>query len=133
VNEFIVYWDPADTTCSSDLLVAGEPVDPSSLNMKDGISKGAKSTTVDNAVGVGESAAVGVVAVDPAGNESVLSNTACLTGVPTNGFWDEYMASGGMAKSGCSVTRLSRTHVAQWLLMGLALFALWVRARKGLT
>jgi hypothetical protein len=78
---------------------------------------------------VGEVAAVSVSAVDKAGNESPLSNIACLYLVPTEGFWERYQANGGDVHSGCPCSAPGAVHAREAWPVALALLALAFRRR----
>jgi hypothetical protein len=76
----------------------------------------------------GESAAVAVVAVDEAGNQSPLSNIGCVKVVPTEGFWDRYQNQGGEGQAGCPCSALGTVHLhSAW---PIALSLLLVRLRR---
>lgn len=129
----------SDGKCSSSRLAAGTAA-------KD-IPKGVRTKTIDEgtATGIdldsgdirGKLAAVGVVAVDQAGNESVLSEIACVEVVPTEGFWERYEKEGGNADEGCSVKRAGAGTRASDRAAGLLatacalVVALRFRARRG--
>lgn len=133
VNEFIVYWDPADTDCSSELLVPGEPVDATNLSKKGDISTGARTTTISGAVAVGESTTVGVVAVDAAGNESVLSNVDCIVGINTVGWPELHAAQGGKLGDTCSVASMTRGHAMTLSMWAMLVLLVGLRAARRLS
>jgi len=78
----------------------------------------------------GKSAAVAVVAVDEAGNQSVLSNVACVFVVPTEGFWDRYQANGGTVDGGCPCAALGPAHAESAWPIALVLGFISVSARR---
>lgn len=130
-EEFIIYYDPDDTTCASPLLVAGSEVDPAGLRSVRASKGGtSKSITIGSVLAVGESAAVGVVAVDIAGNESVLSTTACLAKVETTSWLDLHEAQGGKTGNTCSVAALSDAHLSMLALWSMLIALLSLRAAR---
>ena len=78
----------------------------------------------------GMMAAVAVVAVDEAGNQSPLSNTGCVKVVPTEGFWDRYEANGGKAQGGCPCSALGPAQLQTAWPVALALLLLRRSARR---
>jgi hypothetical protein len=78
----------------------------------------------------GTIAAVAVVAVDDAGNQSPLSNTGCVKVVPTESFWDRYEANGGEAHAGCPCSALGPTHAQSAWPVALSLLVLARGARR---
>jgi MYXO-CTERM domain-containing protein len=69
----------------------------------DEVSSSLRSHDLMDVVGIGETAAVAVVAVDEAGNQSLASNVVCIEGVATVGFCEINENMGGKCESGCSV------------------------------
>jgi hypothetical protein len=71
-------------------------------------------------------AAVAVVAIDEAGNESALSEVVCVDVVPTTGFWEQYQAEGGTVEGGCPCTAIGKVHAhTAWpVLLAIGLVAL---------
>lgn len=92
-----------DGKCSSTRLHAGTPADSISKRVHKKSIKEASANGIDlsSADISGDFAAVAVVVVDEAGNESVLSELACVEVVPTEGFWERYRTNGGDAVEGC--------------------------------
>lgn len=131
VNEFFVYWDPNDTDCTSALLVPGQPLDSTGLGLgRVKASASARRTSISDALEVGQQASVAVVAVDLAGNESVLSNVDCIEGVSTTSWLELHRAQGGRTGDTCSVTPWNVRHAAT-PLMWLSVIALLIaRARR---
>jgi hypothetical protein len=115
------------------------PADPKKLPTELGGKKltGKVSSATINGDDLGSKlAAVGVIAVDLAGNASPVSNIACVKVVPTTGFWDKYKANGGKAESGCacSLPGAPIDVAAGWpvglVLGGLALRGVRARRRR---
>lgn len=130
VNEFIVYWDDDDTTCASMKLMAGdEDLEDLGLRSKT-VNQSTRDTLLSNAVDVGQSATVGIVAVDLAGNASPLSATACITGVPTTGWLDLHEAQGGKTGNTCSVAVMNRAHGSMFVLWAMLMAVLGLRATR---
>jgi len=131
LRELIVYIDTeVGENCVSTMMTAGEEVDPNGLDVEDGLSPTSTGLTLRNAVEVGSKAAVGVVAVDLAGNVSVLSNIACIEGVPTTSWLDLHKAQGGKTGDTCSAAPMTtRTLATPFLWLG-AIGFLWLRARR---
>jgi hypothetical protein len=133
VDDFLIYLDSTaspdsdgNTGCSSDVLIEG--ADPSTLpgHTKRISAPTARSTDLSSSDIDGDLAAVGVVAVDEAGNRSPLSNVDCVAVVPTDGFWDLYRAQGGQATTGCAL-QPARTNGVGWMLPLAALLLLRLR------
>lgn len=95
----------SDGKCSSSRLIAGSAARdiPKSVPTKVIEERTATGIDLDSKDIRGDFAAVGVVAVDIAGNESALSELACVEVVPTEGFWERYEKQGGTADTGCAV------------------------------
>ena len=137
--EHVVYVDATNassSTCSSTLLAEGQEVPDNTDQLKSYVVDGNASSTNINGGDIegfdyGEQALVAVVARDISGNESVLSNTACISRVQTLGYWQQYcQQSAGNADcdSGCSLTPGSTVSLDIALLL-LAL-GLVVQRRK---
>ncbi|MGD8861060.1 MAG: hypothetical protein PVI30_13715 [Myxococcales bacterium] len=119
-------------TCGSDVLIPGESVDsvPGSVRRKS-IGEGSASSTTLSASDIdGDSAAVAVVAVDLAGNESVLSEVACVSVIPTDGFWDVYEQEDGAVDAGCPCAAMGPVHAETAWPVGLSVLALTLRRRR---
>jgi hypothetical protein len=90
--------------CGSANLMPGQAIDlsnlPQGLRRREIVGDVASAKLSGDEVG-SKAAAVAVVAQDLAGNDSVLSNTACIFVVPTMGFWKAYLEEGGDAEQGC--------------------------------
>lgn len=121
----------SSSSCGSGRLVEGAIGDdlPSTLRLS--ASLGATETDYDlnpDQVG-GETAAVAVVAVDRAGNQSPLSEVVCVTIVPTDGFLDLYeMEAGHPIEQGCPCSAIGPAQAqAAWPIV-LALG--WVARRR---
>jgi hypothetical protein len=121
---------PNTGDCGSSVLTPGADAEslPSSLRQKrvdEPTASGVELSADD--IG-GEAAAVAVVAVDEAGNQSPLSNVGCVKVVPTQGFWDRYENNGGTGQAGCPCSTLGAAQLhSAW---PVALSLLLVRLRR---
>lgn len=129
-----VYYDTAqdgtgDVECGSGALVAEEAApDGDTISSKKASSGGTSISA--SGVEIGENIAVGVVTVDAAGNESVLSEVICVERVATDGFYDRYKAEGGDGLEECSAHAPGRVGISGWSSLTLiALGLLWRRRR----
>lgn len=118
--------------CGSDVLRAGASADSVSGSVTRKTATGASTSSLNlRASDIdGDRAAVAVVAVDRAGNESVLSNVACVQVVPTEGFWDRYEQNGGGIEGGCPCAAIGPAHARTAWPIGLALGYLAWSARR---
>jgi len=117
--------------CPSTLLVAGQaPMD--GVESVDKIAANEKSVDpsgwdTDYQVAI----PVAVTSIDAAGNESVLSNLACVVHTKTNGFWEKCDAN---CKKGFDTCSASPWNTANGLLSGLFVavcgLGLFVRRRR---
>lgn len=125
----------SDGKCSSSRLVAGSAAKDIPKSIPTQVIEEGTATGLDlDAKDIdGNLAAVGVVAVDIAGNESTLSELACVEVVPTEGFWEHYQKAGGTADTGCAVHAqpggVARGEARGALVLALGLLAL-ARARR---
>jgi len=120
----------SEVKCGSGRLVAGEeaPAEGDKLFSEDANAGGTSLSA--SIVDIGESVAVGVVTVDPAGNESLLSEIVCIERVATDGFYDRYKAAGGDGLETCSAHAPGRVGISGWSSLTLiALGLLWRRRR----
>lgn len=159
VDHYVLVWDPAASSdpsgtagtgatdddagaapagpgeCSSRVLMAGDelPADPDDLpgDLRGKRIDGKVSSAKISGSTLGsELVAVGVIAVDLAGNPSLVSNIACLSVVPTTGFFDRYRQNGGQVEEGCTCSLPGTgANAANAWPVALALFALCARAR----
>jgi MYXO-CTERM domain-containing protein len=128
---------PDQPGCTSQLLHGGAIIDldhlPAGVGRSDLKGKASSTTLSADQLGgkIGTVAAIAVVAIDVAGNPSLLSNTACAEIVKTLGFWDVYKANGGNAEQGCACSAPGgrSTTTAAWPVM-IAMLALGIRARR---
>ena len=77
-----------------------------------------------------KNAAIAVVAVDLAQNESPLSVVACLHVAPTTSFWDQYRMQGGTADTGCPCTAMGPAKVENAWPVGLAVIMLGLSSHR---
>lgn len=92
VNEFRAYFDP--TACESGV----PPTTFNQTTLASDINTGSSVTFSATEAGIaafGGYAAVAVVAVDHAGNESEVSNAVCVQRVEIEGFWEAYCRQEG--------------------------------------
>jgi hypothetical protein len=107
-NDLTVDAGVGDEPCYSSRLTAGMTLDLDDDNLQNlqPLIVENKHYSSDGTTLNGDSyrtrlAAIGVVTKDVAGNYSQLSNVSCVVVVPTNGFWQRYLANGGDAEQGC--------------------------------
>lgn len=100
IFEYRVYVDAAAGSCEATTLVAGEPIPAELESTHNTPTTSSAVNAADLGLAVGQTAAVGVAAVDTARNVSVLSMTTCLTRVETSGFCERF----GECEEGCSVS-----------------------------
>jgi hypothetical protein len=93
---------------------------------------GVKLKPGDIGGGDGSSAAIAVVAIDQAGNESLVSEIACVKVVPTEGFWDRYQSDPNAVDPGCPCTAMGPAQLeSAWpIALSLALCGLSARRRR---
>jgi hypothetical protein len=118
--------------CGSSVLQPNMSADdvPSSIRRKEVNEPTATGFELSPGDVGGMMAAVAVVAVDEAGNQSPLSNTACVKVVPTEGFWDRYEANGGKAQGGCPCSALGPAQLQTAWPVALALLLLRRSSRR---
>jgi len=104
------YVDSASGSCETGTLTAGaaapvgDPTIPSQSTGSD--ASGITLSAADFGLEDGQSALVAITSVDANDNESVLSQTVCVTRVPSAGFCDVYAAdSGEPCPQGCAVSQ----------------------------
>ena len=120
--------------CGSDVLTPGGSADglPSRIRRKS--VNEATATGLDLGPGDidGDSAAIAVIAVDEAGNESTLSSLACVKVVPTESFWDRYQQDEAAVDGGCPCAALGPAQLeSAWPVgLSLSLIALSTRRRR---
>jgi hypothetical protein len=78
----------------------------------------------------GEFATIAVIAVDEAGNESPLSQLACVKVVPTESFWDRYQEDGDAVDAGCPCTAIGPAQLQSAWPVGLSLSLIALSARR---
>jgi hypothetical protein len=116
---------------SSVLFGGGDPTElPSSVRKKTLDEPNATGTNLSPTQIGSRHAAVAVVAVDLAGNESVISNVECVNVVETTGFWDRYTTNGGEAESGCPCSAMGAAQARDAWPVALAVIALAWSARR---
>ena len=135
VERFLVYWDaiPSDGACESDVIAAGDEVDPDSPPVADNPKVAGMSATKLNLGGGdinGDRAAVAVQAQDLAGNVSPLSEIVCVDVIPTVGYYERFQQNGGGDTEGFNCNLGAQPgNAAAWPL-ALALAALIMRRRR---
>jgi hypothetical protein len=77
-----------------------------------------------------KNAAIAVVAVDLAQNESPLSVVACVHVAPTTSFWDRYREQGGTAATGCPCSAMGPAQVADAWPVGFAVIMLGLSSHR---
>ncbi|MCS6799819.1 MAG: MXAN_2562 family outer membrane beta-barrel protein, partial [Myxococcota bacterium] len=132
VDEYRIYVAPGD--CPGSMLTPGGRPPGRPAHTVSGSTTSASLSGAALGLPVGGSAAVAVTAVDDAGNESALSNVACLRRVQTDGFCARHVAMGGRCES-CAVSAPgagSGSGQGAWIALGLAALVLvpWRRARR---
>jgi len=130
------YIDAGAGSCEASTLTAGSaaPVDdPTYSSRRTGSdARGISLSGADLGLADGQSALVAITAVDANDNESVLSETVCITRVPTAGFCDVYSAdTGEPCPQGCSVSRRPGDMPSTlWLGLGMSFVLLRRRSRR---
>jgi hypothetical protein len=118
--------------CGSDVLTPGGSAAglPSRIRRKE--VNGATASGLDLGPGDidGDSAAIAVIAVDEAGNESLLSDLACVRVVPTESFWDRYQQGDAAVEEGCPCTALGPAQLQSAWPVGLSLSLIALSARR---
>ena len=126
-----------NANCPSSFLVSGaSPSDlPSSIHEKT-INKPTATeidlspTDIDTSSATIKDAAIAVVAVDLAENESPLSVVACVHVAPTTAFWDRYKMEGGEAKGGCPCSAMGPAQIESAWPVGLAVLMLGLSSHR---
>lgn len=130
----------APSECASNLLFGNAQLQanrselPAGLKGKSIDKKVSKTTISASELGITEGyAALGVIALDKALNESRVSSIVCVRATTTVGLWDAYKAQGGEVEPGCACSvpgesSAARPMAAMPLLFAFA--ALWLRARR---
>jgi len=118
--------------CGSNLLTPGADLSSISTSVKRKMVNEATATHVDLSSGDidGTAAAVAVVAVDKAGNESPVSELGCVYVVPTQGFWERYQQDPNAVDAGCPCRALGPAHAESGLPVMLAIGWLARSARR---
>jgi hypothetical protein len=123
--------------CPSSFLISGNsPMDlPSSIHEKT-INKPTATTLdltpddIDSTGSLMKDAAIAVVAVDLAENESPLSSVACVHVEPTTAFWDRYQMEGGKATGGCPCSAMGAAQIEDAWPVGFAVMMLGLSAQR---
>ncbi|MFT3928514.1 MAG: hypothetical protein QM778_38650 [Myxococcales bacterium] len=147
LTTYEIYYDltgiseSADATCSSELLVPGAEAGTPSEGSLERVSLGnATRKTInpgDLGLAIGEKVPLALVALDAAGNRSVLSEVVCLRMVDTQGFWDACDADascrGGLAACSAAPWTTAREDggAFAWELAGLLFALLWRKRPRG--
>lgn len=138
IDGFVVYIDSspidgdAGTGCGSDVLIPGEPA-PSGAGgytTKPVNRASAQGVDLDKDDIDGDRAAVAVVAIDIAGNKSVLSDLTCVEVVPTTSPWDLYEMRSDAVEPGCPCAAMGTVHAETAWPVALALTLLGMRRRR---
>lgn len=118
--------------CGSSVLTPGADLSSISTRVKRKEVNEATATHADlsSADIDGTAAAVAVVAVDKAGNESPVSELGCVYVVPTEGFWERYQQEPDAVGAGCPCRALGPAHAESGLPVMLALGWLARSARR---
>jgi len=118
--------------CGSSVLRSGASASglPSYVRRKE--VNEATATGVDLGPGDidGEIAAIAVIAIDEAGNESPMSPLACVKVVPTESFWDRYQQDGDAVDAGCPCAALGPAQLQSAWPVGLSLSLIALSARR---
>jgi hypothetical protein len=122
----------ANGECGSSVLTEGGSVGglPSRIKRKEVNEATATGIDLGPSDIDGDIAAIAVVAVDEAGNESPLSALACVKVVPTESFWDRYSADEDAVEGGCPCAALGPAQLASAWPVGLALSLIALSARR---
>ena len=118
--------------CGSSVLTPGADLSSISTSVKRKTINEATATHVELSSGDidGNAAAIAVVAIDKAGNESPLSAIGCVYVVPTEGFWERYQQDQGAVDGGCACSALAPAHAESGLPVVLAVGWLARAARR---
>jgi hypothetical protein len=131
IFEYIVYADTTSvaTTCEESLattqLVEGGELPPGMVELGRSTGSGLTIDPSQVTMDYGGTAAIAVVAVDRAGNVSVVSNIACASRIETTGFCDAYECG-----SGCSVSGAKKTGPSDFGAVFLAFAASTLALRR---
>jgi hypothetical protein len=116
---------------SSVLMGGGDPADlPASIRKKTIDEPTGTGTELSPSQIGGTHAAIAVVAIDLAGNESAISEVECIDVVETTGFWDRYEENGGEVPTGCPCSAVGAAQIESAWPVGLAVLALGISARR---
>ncbi len=118
--------------CGSNVITPDADLSSISTSVKRKQVNEATATHVDlsSADIDGTAAAVAVIAVDKAGNESPVSELGCVYVVPTQGFWENYQQDPNAVDSGCPCRAIGTAHAESGLPVMLALGWLARSARR---
>jgi hypothetical protein len=118
--------------CGSSVLTPGADLSSISTRVKRKTVREATATHTELSSGDvdGNAAAVAVVAIDKAGNESPLSEIGCVYVVPTEGFWERYQQGPEAVDAGCPCRALGPAPAQSGLPVMLAGGWLARRARR---
>lgn len=117
------------------ILAAGQAVKNSNGLVRSSGQVDSSPARTSNLEGLenGQSLNAAVVTIDPAGNESLLSEVQCVARVATNGYWDVCQSDPECAKDfedGCSLSPSGRGSAVGLSFFALALAALIRRRRR---
>lgn len=123
--------------CPSSFLISGDDPTklPSSIHEKT-INKPTATTLsvtpedIDSTNRPIKNAAIAVVAIDLANNESPLSSVACVHIEPTTAFWDRYKEQGGKASGGCPCSAMGEAQMQDAWPVGFAVMMLGLSAHR---
>jgi hypothetical protein len=118
--------------CGSGVLTPNADLSSISTSVKRKMVNEATATHTELSSGDidGTAAAVAVVAVDKAGNESPISELGCVYVVPTEGFWERYQQQPDAVDAGCPCRAIGAAHAQSGLPVMLALGWLARSARR---
>jgi hypothetical protein len=123
--------------CPSQFLISGangadlpSSIHEKSINKPTATEIDITPDDISNSTSPMKNAAIAVVAVDLALNESPLSSIACLHVAPTTSFWDQYKAQGGKAVDGCPCSAMGPAHVEDAWPVGLAVIMLGLSSHR---
>lgn len=126
-----------NSECPSSFLVSGADPSklPSSIHEKTidkptATSLDISPEDVDSTNRPIKDAAIAVVAVDLAENESPLSSVACVHIEPTTAFWDRYKMEGGKATGGCPCSAMGEAQLEDAWPVGFAVMMLGLSAQR---